>query len=189
MRTGQLPFIQNIFWIIHMLSFWLLNPALHFIKHMFCISYAPVLTAKLLSIFSIAPNFIAKIDCLLFKGLWLLISMTPQSTAIYWRKIHCRNWKRAAWTTTWRYYKLMVFCEESMAIPLYTSLPSSSMSKLMKTVFIDETSSDSSSYHGWGWLVVGWFEFWWHLLHRGGAKISVFLSAMTSRQILYIILW
>ena len=81
MRTGQLPFIQNIFWIIHMLSFWLLNPALHFIKHMFCISYAPVLTAKLLSIFSIAPNFIAKFDCRLFKGLWLLISMTPQSTA------------------------------------------------------------------------------------------------------------
>ena len=73
----------------------------------------------------------------------------------------------------------MVFCKVLMAIPLvYTSLLSSSMFRLVQSVFIDQSSS-YSSLNGCGWLLddstsgAGIHVIASYLLRRGGAKISV----------------
>ena len=63
-----------------------------------------------LKYFQLPLDFIAEIDCRLFKGIWLLISIAPQLTAVYFRKIDFRNWTREGGATTWR-QEMMVFCK------------------------------------------------------------------------------
>jgi hypothetical protein len=57
---------------------------------------------------------------------------------------------RVGWTT--RRQKMMVFCKVLMAIPLYMTLLSSSMLQCIQTLFIDDSSNDSSP-NGCGWLL------------------------------------
>ena len=75
---------------------------------------------------------------------------------------------------------MMVFFKVSMAIPLFTSLLSSSMLRCIQNLVIDVSSTDSSS-NGSGWLLDNSISYGIHivascLLHHSGTKISVPLS-------------
>ena len=76
---------------------------------------------------------------------------------------------------------MMVFCKVLMAIPLFTSLLSSSMLQFIQTLFIDVSSSTNASSSGSGWLSDNLTSYGIHivalcLLCHSGAKISVLLS-------------
>ena len=75
---------------------------------------------------------------------------------------------------------MMVFFKVSMAIPLFTSLLSSSMLRCIQNLVIDVSSTDSSS-NGSGWLLDNSISYGILivascLLRHSGAKISVPLS-------------
>ena len=77
-------------------------------------------------------------------------------------------------------HEMMVFFKVSTAIPLFTSLLSSSMLRCIQHLVIDVSSTDSSS-NGSGWLLDNSISYGIHivascLLRHSGAKISVPLS-------------
>ena len=74
-------------------------------------------------------------------------------------------------------HEMMVFFKVSMAIPLFTSLLSSSMLRCIQNLVIDVSITDSSS-NGSGWLLDNLISCGIHivascLLCHSGAKISV----------------
>ena len=77
-------------------------------------------------------------------------------------------------------HEMMIFFQVSTAIPLFTSLLSSSMLRCIQKLVIDVSSTDFSS-NGSGWLLDNSISDGIHivascLLRHGGAKITVPLS-------------